>query len=49
MSEEKIELTETEASGGVKPHILRYMLMASLILVIAVFGILFYWVPSSVN
>ncbi len=48
MIDEKIELTETQASGGTKQHILRYMLMASLILVIAIFGILFYWVPFTV-
>jgi hypothetical protein len=49
MPDEKITLTETQASGGVKAHGLRYMLMASLFLVVAVFGMLFYWVPFSVN
>ncbi len=49
MSDEKIILTETQASGGVKAQGLRYMLIASLLLVIAVFAILFYWVPFSVG
>lgn len=49
MSDDKIELTETEASGGVKAQGLRYMLIASLLLVVVVFGILFYWVPLSVG
>ncbi len=49
MQDEKIILTETEASGGIKSQGLRYMLIASLLLVVAVFGALFYWVPFSVN
>lgn len=49
MPEEPIERTETQASGGVKPHILRYMLITSLLLVIAVFAVLFYWVPFTVS
>jgi hypothetical protein len=49
MPDDNVILNETQASGGVKPHILRYMLIASLALVITVFAILFYWVPFSVN
>lgn len=44
MSEPPIKLTETQASGGVKPHILRYMLMASFALtVIALIGVVLWY------
>jgi hypothetical protein len=46
MKDEKIELTEVEASGGIKLHVLRYMLFASTALVIVGLAIVVYWISS---
>ena len=43
MSEPSIKLTETEASGGVKPHILRYMLIASSVLTVVGLLVVVLW------
>lgn len=37
-SDEKIELTATDARGGTTPHIVRYVLIISLILVVIGLG-----------
>jgi hypothetical protein len=47
MEDEKIELTETEASGGIKLHVLRYMLFASTALVVCGLAIVVYWISST--
>jgi hypothetical protein len=39
MEDEQVEVTGTEARAGSTPHIVRYVLFASLILVIAALGI----------
>jgi hypothetical protein len=44
---DEIHLTEEEASGGTKPHILRYMLAVSLALTIIAMTAL--WVVRSMN
>ena len=40
MDEQPVELTKTEARAGTTPHIVRYVLLASLVLVIAAFAII---------
>ena len=39
---EQIEVTATEARGGTTPHMTRYILPISLVLVIAIFAFLLF-------
>ncbi len=40
MEEERVELTTTEARAGTTPHIVRYILGISLVLVVIAMGII---------
>lgn len=44
---EEVRLNETEASGGVKPHIVRYMLIISLVLAIVVMSVI--WMSGTLS
>jgi hypothetical protein len=39
MEDEQVELTTTEARAGTTPHIVRYVLIISLVLVIVALGL----------
>jgi hypothetical protein len=45
--EKPTEITGTEASGGIKPHIVRYMLIVSTLLTIAALAIVVLWVGTA--
>ncbi len=47
MRDKPTKLTGTEASGGVKPHIVRYMLIVSTLLAIIGLTIVVIWVGST--
>lgn len=42
---DEVELTEQEASGAVKPHVLRYMLVISLLLALVVLSVI--WISGA--
>jgi hypothetical protein len=41
--EKPTELTGTEASGGIKPHIVRYMLIVSTLVTIVALVVVVFW------
>jgi hypothetical protein len=43
MIEKPTKLTGTEASGGIKPHIVRYMLIVSTLATIAALAAIVFW------
>ena len=44
MSEEEPHLNKTEARAGATPHMTRVILVVSLVLIVAIFGLLFtFW------
>jgi flagellar biogenesis protein FliO len=45
MTDEEPHLTTTEARAGATPHMTRVILVVSLLLIVAIFGVLF-WVWS---
>lgn len=43
MTDKPTELTGTEASGGTKPHIVRYMLIISTLVTTGALAIVVFW------
>lgn len=45
MDDDQVEVTTTEARSGITPHIVRYMLIASLVLAIMALAIVLGFAP----